>query len=292
MKIEHLPSTASPKEVSAILERDGVAVIDRLFEPEAMDALAAELRPWIEGTPFNTENSDGFDNFVRRTGGLVARSPKSHPLITHPLVLGTVGRMLHLATAFQLHLTQVISVHPGASSQMVHQDQWGFDFFPFPLGHEVMCNTIWALTDFTAENGATRVVPGSHKLGLRQEFAEAETIPAEMERGSVLIYTGTVYHGGGANHTQAPRAGINITYSAAWLRQEENQYLTVPHEIARDLPVELLRLIGYQLGAKGLGYLDDLRDPIEAVRPDLKSRGFGNMGMGGQRLDQMREPVE
>jgi ectoine hydroxylase-related dioxygenase (phytanoyl-CoA dioxygenase family) len=86
-----------------------------------------------------------------------------------------------------------------------------------------------------------------------------------------------VYHGGGANRSSATRAGINITYNVSWLRQEENQYLSVPLEIARTLPVELLRLMGYARGAYALGYVDDLRDPIEVVRPDLAKMGLGNL---------------
>jgi ectoine hydroxylase-related dioxygenase (phytanoyl-CoA dioxygenase family) len=94
-----------------------------------------------------------------------------------------------------------------------------------------------------------------------------------MEKGSVLLYSGSVNHGGGANRTDRVRIGINITYNLAWLRQEENQYLATPPEIAKTLPVELLRLMGYERGAYALGYIDDLRDPIEAVLP-----GFGDMG--------------
>ena len=90
-----------------------------------------------------------------------------------------------------------------------------------------------------------------------------------MTKGSVLLYTGAVYHGGGANRSDATRVGINITYNVSWLRQEENQYLSVPLEIARTLPVDLLRLMGYARGAYALGYVDDLRDPIAVVRPDL-----------------------
>jgi ectoine hydroxylase-related dioxygenase (phytanoyl-CoA dioxygenase family) len=97
-----------------------------------------------------------------------------------------------------------------------------------------------------------------------------------MGRGSVLYYSGSVYHGGGPNQTDTTRIGINITYNVAWLRQEENQYLSVPREIAATLPVDLLRLMGYDRGAYALGYIDDLRDPIEAVRPGTGSVGFGS----------------
>jgi ectoine hydroxylase-related dioxygenase (phytanoyl-CoA dioxygenase family) len=140
----------------------------------------------------------------------------------------------------------------------------------------VQCNTIWALTDFTAANGATRIVPGSHRLDDGLQLAEGDTEPAEMPAGSVLFYTGSLYHGAGANRSDAVRAGINITYAVSWLRQEENQYLSCPAEIARELPDDLLRLMGYARGAYALGYVDDLRDPLEV----LKGRAVAGDGLG------------
>lgn len=139
----------------------------------------------------------------------------------------------------------------------------------------MQCNTIWAMTDFTAENGGTRVVVGSNAKEDRLSFGPDDTEPAEMARGSVLCYSGSVYHGGGANRSAATRLGLNITYNVAWLRQEENQYLSVPRQVAETLPTDLLRLMGYDRGAYALGYIDDLRDPIEAVRPGFGTTGFG-----------------
>jgi len=128
----------------------------------------------------------------------------------------------------------------------------------------------WTRTD----NGQAR----SHRFDDGLQFKENDTEPAEMSRGSVLFYTGSLYHGGGANHSDATRYGVNITYNVSWLRQEENQYLSVPLEIARTLPLDLLKLIGYRRGAYALGYVDDLRDPIEVVRPDLANRnGLGEL---------------
>jgi ectoine hydroxylase-related dioxygenase (phytanoyl-CoA dioxygenase family) len=204
----------------------------------------------------------------------------------NPLVLATCGKFLGHASSFQLHLTQVIAIGPGEPAQTIHRDQWAFDFFPFPQGYEVQCNTIWAMTDFTEENGATRVVPGSNKLGDKLKFKLEDSESAAMTKGSVLVYSGSVYHAGGANQSNSMRAGINITYNVSWLRQEENQYLAVPLEIARTLPVDLLKLIGYQRGSYALGYVDDLRDPIEVVRPDLRRAGFGDMDATKERLRQ------
>ncbi len=275
MPIEHLLASAAPKDIAVILERDGCVVVDRVANDEILAQVEREMAPYIEA------NQQGPDEFsgknTRRTGGLIARSRAARELIEHPIVLGGVGEVLGHATNFQLHLTQVISIGPGETAQSIHRDQWAFDFFPFPKGYEVQCNTIWAMTDFTAENGATRLIPGSHGYEDRLTFTESDTEPAEMEKGSVLFYTGAVYHGGGANHSDSVRTGLNITYNVAWLRQEENQYLTVSNEIARDLPESLLRLMGYARGAYALGYIDDLRDPIEAVRAGAGTTGLGDL---------------
>jgi ectoine hydroxylase-related dioxygenase (phytanoyl-CoA dioxygenase family) len=272
--VQHLRNTATAADVAVVIAADGVAVVDRLVAPSVMDDVAAELEPFVAVTAPGPDDFSGHN--TRRTGGLIARSPASHQLVMAPLVRETVASVLGHATNHQLHLTQLISIGPGEPAQPVHRDQWAFDFFPFPPGYEVQCNTIWALTDFTEANGATRVIPGSNHFEDKLRLTEADTEPAEMAKGSVLFYTGSLYHGGGANRSDAVRVGVNITYNLAWLRQEENQYLSVPLEVARTLPVELLRLMGYARGAYALGYVDDLRDPISVVRPDLDRVGFGD----------------
>jgi hypothetical protein len=268
MPIQHLsPAEATPESVTEALVRDGAAIIDDLAPAELLDRIQAELAPWMEATELGTDEFSGFR--TRRTGALIARSPAARELVRHPLILGSAGKLLAHSSGFQLHLTQVIAIGPDQPAQQIHRDQWAFDFFPFPTGYEVQCNTIWALTDFTEANGATRVVPGSNKAADGLSFTEADTEAAEMRRGSVLVYTGSVYHGGGANRSDAVRAGINITYNLSWLRQEENQYLACPPEVLAELDADLLRLMGYARGAYALGYVDDLRDPLEVVRPDL-----------------------
>ncbi len=282
MKIKHFPASVSADEVAVALAQDGAAIVDRLAAPEVMDRVADELHPYLERTPFGPDDFAG--RRTRRTGGLIARSQTCRELVMNPLVLATTGKVLAHATTFQLHLTQVIAIGPGEPAQQIHRDQWAFDFFKFPKGYEVQCNTIWAMTDFSEGNGATRVIPGSNHFEDGLQFKQEDTVPAEMARGSVLFYTGSVYHGGGANRSSEVRRGINITYNLSWLRQEENQYLAVPLEIARTLPVELLRLMGYSRGAYALGYVDDLRDPIEVVKPELGRSGLGNLDEVRQKL--------
>ena len=271
--LTHLPPTATGEEIAAVIRADGAVVVDDLASDELLDAFFAEMAPYVDATPFGPDDFSG--RRTRRTGGLLARSRTAQDLVTHPLVLSAVGDLLSHVASYQLHLTQIIEIGPGNAAQPIHRDQWAFDFFPFPAGYDVQCNTIWAGDAFTEENGATRVVPGSHlrEDGLRFELDDS--VPAEMSRGSVLFYNGAVYHGGGENRSDAPRRGINITYNVSWLRQEENQYLTIPRDIARTFPEDLQRLIGYRQGAYALGYVDDLRDPISVLRDDVGTAGFG-----------------
>ncbi len=286
MPIEHLDPSTSGEKIAEILGRDGACIVDRVVDAQVLANLRSELEPYLEAT---ATGSDGFSGRrTKRTGGLVARSQTAREIVQNPLVLSAVKATLAGATSFHLHLTQVIAIGAGEPAQMVHRDQWAFDFFPFPKGYEVQCNTIWALSDFTEKNGATRIIPGSHRLDDGLKFEERDTEPAEMSAGSVLFYTGAVYHGGGANRSDATRIGVNITYARSWLRQEENQYLSVPHEIARELPEPLLRLLGYQRGAYALGYVDDLRDPIEVLRPGTARAGLGDLDATGATASRAR----
>jgi ectoine hydroxylase-related dioxygenase (phytanoyl-CoA dioxygenase family) len=272
MPVEHLPADADPAVVAELVKEEGAVIVDGVASSDLLDSIEAELRPYLEATPPGPDDFTGY--LTRRTGSLIARSPSARQLVMHPLALGTTSKVLAHATNFQLHLTQAIAIGPGQPAQAIHKDRWAFDFFPFPTGYEVQCNTIWALTEFTEENGAARIVLGSNTADDTQAFTQDDTEPAEMERGSVLFYSGSVNHGGGANQTDQVRIGLNITYNLAWLRQEENQYLATPRELAQTLPVELLRLMGYSRGAYALGYVDDLRDPIEAILPGSGDVGF------------------
>jgi ectoine hydroxylase-related dioxygenase (phytanoyl-CoA dioxygenase family) len=285
--IERLTASTHAERVTEVLVRDGCAVIERLVPEDVMRSALDELAPFIEATP--TGRDDFAGRRTRRTGGLVARSPTCRALVQHPLILATTQGLLADATSFQLHLTQLIAIGPGEPGQPIHRDQWAFDFFPFPKGYEVQCNTIWALSDFSAENGGTRVIPGSNHYEDKLQFTHEDCEAAEMPAGSVFVYTGAVYHGGGENRSKSTRYGLNLTYARSWLRQEENQYLSVPLEVARELPDDLLRLIGYQRGAYALGYVDDVRDPLEALRGKrLAESDAGRLGDLERAAEQLR----
>lgn len=141
---------------------------------------------------------------------------------------------------------------PGQGRQSIHRDRWAWGTWLKDV--EPQFNTIWAASDFTVENGATRVVPGSVDWPDDRRATAAEVTPAVMRAGSVLVYSGSVFHGGGANRSDADRIGLNLTYALGWLRQEENQYLSCPPQIARTLPKALQDLLGYTQGSYALGY--------------------------------------
>ncbi len=250
-------------EVSEHLSRFGYAIVDDLADLALLDRLEAEALPYIEASAAGRDSYDGL--FTRRTGALVARCPAIRPLVMNRLVTGVVEHFLAHASAVQLHLTQIISVEPGETRQKPHRDEMAFDFFDFGFDYHVQCNTMWALSDFTADNGATWIHAGTSCLD-DNKARSVSGAQAEMSRGSVLFYDGKVLHGAGANRSDSVRRGINITYSVGWVRQEENQYLACPPDVARTLDDDLLRMMGYTQGAFALGYVGDQTDPLAALR--------------------------
>jgi hypothetical protein len=250
-ELVHLPADTPADTVHAVLERDGALVLDEVLSAEAVDALVEEIRPYVEATKPGRDVFSGFN--TTRTGALVARSPRCREAVADPRILALCDRLLlPNCQRYQLHLTQLIRIMPGQPAQSIHRDRWAWGKHMDRV--EPQLNTIWALTDFTRENGATQVVPGSTRWPDDRVPAPEEITQATMRRGSVLVYTGSVFHGGGANVSDADRWGLNLTYALGWLRQEENQYLSCPPEIARTLDPALQGLLGYAMGSYALGY--------------------------------------
>lgn len=272
-ELNHVPATTSAAELSDLLRRDGYVIVDDLVPSSMMDTIEDELAPYFAATPMGYNAMIG--RLTRRTGALIARSAACRELVQNPTMMGVCQDFLGHASAFQLMLTQVISIEPGESDQALHRDQNAFDFYPFPDDYHVQCNTLWALTDYTAEMGATRVVPGSQNGDKKPtDYRDEDCLQAEMSRGSVLIYSGKIVHSGAANRSDKVRRAINVNYCVGWVRQEENQFLSVPPEVARTLDDDLLKLIGYQEGAWAMGYFRDFEDPLRAIRGDDIAYGF------------------
>jgi len=273
--LAHLPADAPTADVVAILERDGALILDDVLAPADVDALVAELRPYVDAT------APGRDSFTgartTRTGALVARSPLTRPLVMDARILALCDAVLKPnCHRYQLHLAQVIRIMPGQPAQAIHRDRWAWGR-QMP-GVEPQVNTIWALTDFTAANGATQVIPGSSSWPDDRKAEPGEIARAEMRKGSVLLYTGTVFHGGGANDADHDRWGLNITYALGWLRQEENMYLSCPPEIARTLEPELQAMVGYAMSNYALGYYTPPLPPGEGPETVPPEYALGAMG--------------
>ena len=267
--IQHLPSNTDSQIISSILAEDGALILDNVVSDAFIAALREETDPYMLSTSNGADDFSGFK--TTRTGGLLSRSKKCQELITRPDILsGCETFLAPYCEAVQLHLTQIIRIQPGETAQAIHRDKWAWGKH---LSHlEPQFNTIWALTDFTAENGATRVVPGSPTWPDNQSIREDQITQAEMQAGSVLIYSGSVFHGGGENRSQEDRIGINITYALGWLRQEENQYLSCPPELAKQLPDTLQKLAGYAMGQYALGYYTPPGAPGE--HPEVVSPAY------------------
>jgi len=250
-QLQHLPADAESSAIVAAVQQDGAVILDDVLSEGFIAALREETDPYMEHT------SNGEDHFAghhtTRTGGLLVRSEKCRELIEHQTILNPCNEFLApYCERVQLHLTQIIRIRPGETAQTIHRDRWAWGKH---LSHlEPQFNTIWAITDFTSENGATQVVPGSTQWPDDQEIKPEQITQAEMKAGSVLVYSGSVFHGGGANTSDQDRIGINITYALGWLRQEENQYLSCPPELAKDMSPTLQGLAGYAMGQYALGY--------------------------------------
>jgi ectoine hydroxylase-related dioxygenase (phytanoyl-CoA dioxygenase family) len=261
MSLQYFKSDTVLEDVLRAIKEDGGAILVDAAPENNLDNFVSELEPYLATTPYGRDDFTGHK--TRRTGALIARMPSSHNFVMDDRVLSLAKAFLSPYTEkITLHLSQATTIYPDEEAQLIHRDRfaWGTHI---PKVIEPQFNTLWAITDFTAENGATRIVPGSQNWSWDKEAKPDQIVQAEMSRGSVLLYTGTVLHGGGQNKSKNPRVGLNLTYCLAWLRQQENQYLSCPPHIAKSLDEELQELIGYTQGTYGLGYFSDPEKPAE-----------------------------
>jgi hypothetical protein len=269
-EILHLDSETSVAEILNVLDDDAAVIIENVISIDTVETLKSELVPYLSKEVFGRDEFTGFS--TKRIGALIARSNTCRDLALNPLVMNVAKQYLEpFADGYQLHFTSAVSIGPSETKQVLHRDRgiWG-GYLPRKI--EPLMSTIWAVTEFTRDNGATQIVPGSHKWEKERKPDDAEIAYAEMNPGSVLLYTGTVLHGGGANKTASEiRTGVFLHYALNWLRQEENQYLSCPPEIAKELSPELRSLIGYAKGGYVLGFYSDPYDEeakFESVSPE------------------------
>lgn len=250
-KLKEFAAGTEGSTLAGVLAEDGALILRDVLPREKQAQFLEEMAPYLEATRLGADSFTGFQ--TTRTGALAARSAVAREMILDPTVLGATEAFLApYCERFHLHLTQVIRLKGGQPAQVLHRDRWAWG--KVLQGVEPQCNTIWALTDFTEENGATLVAPGSVAWPDDAQAQPEQLCQAVMPAGSVLLYSGSVFHGGGENRSEGDRIGVNLTYSLGWLRQEENQYLACPPELAKGFDPALTKLLGYQVGSYALGY--------------------------------------
>jgi ectoine hydroxylase-related dioxygenase (phytanoyl-CoA dioxygenase family) len=276
--IQHIKASEPAELIAEALEADGAVIVEELLAPDLLARFNAELDPLLadaaEGDDRRFLNDVAgwfFGAQTRHVTGIAGRSRVfATEILTHP-VYRTVcdAVLLPNCARYQLNIAHVLDRGPGSDQQLLHRDELVWVHLPQPHP-EVQLASVVALVDFTADNGATRVAPGSHKWERDRWANDDELVPAEMPAGAAVIYLGSTIHGGGANVTDERRRGMHVSYCAGWLRTEENQYLATPLDVARTLPREAQELLGYAVHdalAVGGGYLGavEVQDPIELI---------------------------
>ena len=252
-KLNEHPATASLGKILQSIQEHGYVIVHDALTHTELARLRAEVQPHLDAAPLSGSEFSGANS--KRFGALLARVPITREMALNPLAFDVAQQLLGPSCArIQLNITHLLNVGPGESAQVMHRDT-GF----YPIQNPcppLLLSTIWAMDDFTAANGATCLVPGSHQWPDSRKPLPQEIVQAEMPAGSLLMYIGALLHGGGANRTSASRSGVALHYSLAWLRQEENQYLAVPQTLTKTFPQPLQELMGYDLATVNLGFVD------------------------------------
>ncbi len=255
----------TPVEIAqhaATIAEQGYTIVEDAIEEDLLDALSSELHRLEVDLGIVPARNDFEGEQTVRIYNLLVHGKAFERVPVHPNVLPIVEGVLD--DGCLISSLSSIAICEGETPQPIHADD---QLMPIPKPHPpTVCNTMWAITDFTEENGATRIIPGSHLADASPNYGQQyDSIPAEMPRGSVLVWHGSLWHGGGANTTSERRIGIAMNYCAGYIRQQENQQLGIPREIAAGFEERLQRLCGYGVYYGLIGHIDK-RDPIELLR--------------------------
>ncbi len=232
----------------AVLQRDGYVIIEGLLDHDDVASIRAAVTPLLDRFGRNTFEGTK----TQRVYNVLAKTEAIDRLADHPRVLGLMDRLF--LPNFLLSQAQVINLCPGETPQMLHPDD-GFYRIPRPRA-PLGAATIWAIDDFTADNGATLVVPESHEWGDDRRPSPAETIKATMPAGSVLVFVGTTWHGGGQNTTESPRLAVTCQYCEPYLRQQESFLLELSRDRVRAMSPALQSMVGYSIMPPFMGMVD------------------------------------
>ncbi|PYG78383.1 MULTISPECIES: phytanoyl-CoA dioxygenase family protein [unclassified Pseudomonas] len=279
-ELSTVSSDASVEQVVEIIRRDGGVIISDFVSPATLKALTEELDTYLKATPCGVDPYFAGTQ-TRRVARIIGRSDTAVEVALNPLFIDTARQILQtpthvwvgsdrieVAPDIQLSITQAIQIGPGQGLQPLHRDDATSLWRHPQYGREARLQMMLAISDFTDENGATRVIPGSHLWDDERMPTQEETVAAQMKAGSALLWMGSVYHGGGANRSEAPRTGLTMAYDLAFLRLEENHFLSIPVERVRQLPAEMQRLLGWSASSTLLGWVEidgQMRDPQELL---------------------------
>jgi ectoine hydroxylase-related dioxygenase (phytanoyl-CoA dioxygenase family) len=245
------------------LRAQGYVVLPGLLSSAQIDRIKTALARYLGRTLFGRNDFEGFN--TERVYALLAKAPVIAELVEHPAVLAILDEVL--APNYLLSANLAIKLYPGETRQRLHFDD-GFYRVPRPRP-AFGVSAIWAIDAFTAENGATEIIPGSHCWGQEPPAEDDPRIESViMPAGSVLVFLGTLWHRGGANRSAHPRLAITPQYCEPWLRQIEQQVLAVPPEVAAGYSERIQQLLGYSIHAPFMGYVDGVhpRRLIEQTR--------------------------
>lgn len=254
-RVNTFEPTATVDEIKRELETNGCAIVRTLVGEDTMSAFSEELASHLAATEPGTIVASGLR--TKRVDGVLAKSEIAVKLIMSPLVLGVAEAILGPSCVhFQLSSTEAIQILPGETPTPLHRDD---DLYPLKRpGPQYQLGSIWAVDDFAPTNGATRVIPRSHLWSDSFRPRDEQAVSVEMPRGSVFLMMGSTYHSGGANESPSPRTGFVVNFNVGWLRQEENQYLTVPLARTKQFPETLQKLMGYCSQGRLLGYYEGM----------------------------------
>ena len=242
----------------SVLAKAGCLVVTDAADEQTIAALRAEMAPHMAQATIGTEDDpeEFYPAHTRRVSALVGRSETAGRLVMHPHTLALCDHFLlpNSNPRYQLHVSAALEIGPGSREQILHREEDPFSFFELPRPNLVLAS-MWAITDFTKENGGTLLVPGSHLWGPERKPEPDEIVAAEMPKGAVLFWMGGLLHGAGANISNDWRYGVILTYSLGWLRQEENQSLAIPQHIVKNLPEALRDMLGDTMNGS-LGFAD------------------------------------
>lgn len=231
-----------------VLMRDGYVVIENLIGKDGLNEIRTAIVPQLNYCGRNT-----FEGIkTQRIYSLLSKTRATDRLADHPRILGLMDKLF--LPNFLLSLAQAINILPGQNAQLLHTDD---SFYTIPRPRPALgAATIWAIDDFTETNGATLIIPGSHRWTQGHRGTDAESVPAVMSAGSVIVLSGTTWHGAGANHSDSARLAVTYQYCEAYVRQQEAFLLEIPRDLAARLSPEIQALIGYSIMPPFMGMVD------------------------------------